>query len=163
MATSSSTRCGFVLSRTPLSPGFSWIKPGAHSQAWFSRAEDLMMANTRFGHLRAGVLTVTFLRTDRQPASSLTLWCGMGWLEALSDYCLRLAGEWQPQGLIVTLCSVTGPEDCPLSLSCSDACRAGDIHGPEKAARILGLAIAACCPQQGKPVGHEGTVPEQER
>lgn len=63
----------------------------------------------------------------------------------------------------MTLYSVTGPEDCPLSLSCSDARRAGDIHGSEKAARILGLAIAACRPQQGKPAGHEGAVPEQER
>lgn len=63
----------------------------------------------------------------------------------------------------MTLYSVTGPEDCPLSLSCSDASRAGGIHGPEKAAGVLRLAIAPCRLQQGKPAGHEGPVPEQER
>jgi hypothetical protein len=63
----------------------------------------------------------------------------------------------------VTLYPVTGPEDRPLSLSRSDASRAGGIHGPEKAAGVLRLAIAPCCPQQGKPAGHEGPVPEQER
>lgn len=63
----------------------------------------------------------------------------------------------------MTLFSVTGPEDRPLSLSRSDASRAGGIHGPEKAVGVLGLAIAACRPQQGKPAGHKGAVPEQER
>lgn len=61
----------------------------------------------------------------------------------------------------MTLCSVVGPEDRPLSLPCSDASRAGDIHGPEKAARIYGLAVAACRPWQRESDGHEGSAPEQ--
>ena len=35
----------------PPRPGFSWIKLGAHSEAWASRAEDLLKASVCSGHL----------------------------------------------------------------------------------------------------------------
>lgn len=73
------------------------------------------------------------------------VWAGGARKSLVTLGCAWLASG-SPQGLVVTLCSVVGPEDRPLSLPCSDALGAGDVLSPEKAARIYGFAATTCCP-----------------
>jgi hypothetical protein len=150
-ATSNSSRYDFVLSRDPLALDFAWAEPRVLEPILIFKGRRLHNGEHMLwacGGQCLAMSSQSCVTQDRRVVclpGHFAVWIGVA-----------------PRSHADPTC-VTGSEDRPLPLPCTDARRARDVSDPEEAVGAHGHAAAASRLCQGKPVGHKDAVPEQER